>query len=113
MADKNESERVREARALRVLLRAVGDLVRLQILYKLARQEEMSVTALARTLRVSQPLVSWHLGILRRARLVNVRKEGRLVWHSLNREEWRSFLRRLDAWIGVEKTEGEDYVQER
>lgn len=107
MADKGEPERVREARALRVLLRSVGDLVRLQILHELARQGEMSVTALARTLRVSQPLVSWHLGILRRAHLVNVRKEGRLVWHSLNREEWRSFRRRLDAWIGDEGTKGE------
>ena len=51
-----------EARELRIYLRTVGDMVRLQILRQLAQNEEMGVTELARALRVSQPLLSFHLG---------------------------------------------------
>ena len=68
-----------ELRAIRVYLRALGDTVRLQLLHLLAAQGEMNVMDLAHTLRVSQPLVSWHLGVLRRADLVSVRRQGRQV----------------------------------
>jgi DNA-binding transcriptional ArsR family regulator len=88
-----------EARELSALLRAVGDPVRLQVLRQLARNEEMSVNALVQAVRVSQPLLSWHLGVLRRSGLVDMRKEGRLVWYSLNRQAMRSFDERLHMWI--------------
>ena len=89
-----------EARELRAYLRAVGDLVRLQILRFLAQNGEMGVTELAQTLRVSQPLLSWHLGVLKRVGLVTVRREGRLVWYALDRQTLHTFGRRLDQWLG-------------
>ena len=67
------SDELVEARELRVYLRAIGDLARLQIVRQLAQNGEMGVTELARALRVSQPLLSFHLGVLRRVRLVAVR----------------------------------------
>ncbi len=88
-----------EARELSALLRAVGDPVRLQVLRQLARNAEMSVNALVRAVRVSQPLLSWHLGVLRRSGLVEMRKEGRLVWYSLNHQALRSFDKRFHTWI--------------
>ena len=88
-----------EARELSALLRAVGDPVRLQVLRQLARNEEMSVNALVQAVRVSQPLISWHLGVLRRSGLVDMRKEGRLVWYSLNHQALRSFDERFHTWI--------------
>lgn len=36
---------------------------------------------------VSQPTVSHHLAILREAGLVNVRREGRQIYYSLNQDE--------------------------
>ena len=92
-------QEVGEARELCALLRAVGDPVRLQVLRQLAQNEEMSVNALVQAVRVSQPLLSWHLGVLRRSGLVDMRKEGRLVWYSLNHQALSSFDERLHTWI--------------
>jgi len=91
-----------EARELKTILRAVGDTVRLQILHHLAQQDEMNVSELVVALRTSQPLLSWHLGVLRRLGLVSVRREGRLVWYSLDRASLEGFWERLDAWLSVD-----------
>jgi DNA-binding transcriptional ArsR family regulator len=47
----------------------------------------MTVTELAQTLRISQPLVSFHLRPLRLLDLVQVRRDGRLVHYSVNMPE--------------------------
>ena len=98
---QQRTQELGEARELSALLRAVGDPVRLQVLRQLAQNEEMSVTALVQAVRVSQPLLSWHLGVLRRSGLVEMRKEGRLVWYSLNHRALRSFDERLHDWVKV------------
>jgi ArsR family transcriptional regulator len=85
---------------MRAHLRALGGVVRLQVLHLLAGQGEMNVTDLARALRVSQPLVSWHLGVLRRVELVSMRRQGRQVWYSLNRTTLTAYRARLDDWLG-------------
>ena len=89
-----------QARELRVFLRTVGDTVRLQILRRLALNGEMSVTELAQALHISQPLLSWHLGVLRRIDLVSVRRDGRLVFYSLNLPVLRRLNERFAAWVG-------------
>lgn len=91
-----------EARELKAILRALGDTVRLQILHHLAQRDEMNVSELVVALRTSQPLLSWHLGVLRRLGLVSVRREGRLVWYSLDRAALDSFWARLDAWLSAD-----------
>jgi len=78
-------------------LRALGDEVRLNIVRVLAGQGEVNVTDLAATLVISQPLVSWHLGSLRRAGLVRKRRQGREVYISLDTSRYRAILRQLDA----------------
>src|SRR5262245_53790059 len=45
-------------------------------LYERLRRREHAVGDLAKALRVSQPAVSQHLRVLRRARLVRERREG-------------------------------------
>jgi DNA-binding transcriptional ArsR family regulator len=71
---------------LKGYFRALGDVGRLRILAQLAESGDLSVSELARQLRMSQPLVSWHLRTLRRAGLVRMQKIGRVVHCSLNRE---------------------------
>ena len=66
---------------------ALKDVLRLRILFTLAQRGEVTVTELSRLLRVSQPLVSFHLRPLRILKLVDVRRSGRAVYYSLNREE--------------------------
>lgn len=75
---------------------ALKDVLRLRILITLAESGEMTVTKLARALRVSQPLVSFHLNPLRLLELVQVRRVGREVYCSLNLSEIR---RRQDAFV--------------
>jgi DNA-binding transcriptional ArsR family regulator len=116
--DPASQERMRalaEARELRLFLVTAGDLVRLQVLRQLAQREEMSVTELVRAVRVSQPLLSWHLGVLKRMGLVCVRRDGRLVWYALNDPVLRSFCQRFALWIGMDAAfaaeEGEGHDQ--
>jgi DNA-binding transcriptional ArsR family regulator len=104
-AAQDRSRELTEARELRTLLKGVGDLVRLQILRELSRVDEMSVTELAQALHISQPLVSWHLGVLRRTQVVTIRREGRLVWYALHRDALRAFVERLEAWLGQSGTQ--------
>ena len=63
---------------------SLRDVLRLRILVALARNREMTVTELARDLRVSQPLVSFHLRPLRLTGLVQIRRAGREVYCSLS-----------------------------
>lgn len=64
--------------------RALADRKRLRLVQCLAAHPEVTVTRLGEELRLSQPLVSWHLRILRRAGIVQTRKAGRMVFCSLN-----------------------------
>lgn len=66
---------------------ALKDPLRLRILQALAGAGQLTVTDLVRVVRVSQPLVSWHLGRLRAAGLVHAERDGRACRYSVNREE--------------------------
>lgn len=90
---------------LKRTLRALGDVVRLHIVRVLGGCAEINVTDLAQVLAsegrpVSQPLVSWHLAMLRRAGLVRTRRVGRLVYCSLDRDRYAACLRGLSALVG-------------
>jgi DNA-binding transcriptional ArsR family regulator len=59
------------------VFRALADPTRRSIFEELTRQGEQTVHALTRHAGVSQPAVSKHLIVLKRARLVRRRREGR------------------------------------
>jgi ArsR family transcriptional regulator, arsenate/arsenite/antimonite-responsive transcriptional repressor len=63
---------------------ALGSGVRLRIVAELAERGEMGVSDLARSLRISQPLVSWHLSRLRHGGVIKQRQDGRLAFCSLD-----------------------------
>jgi ArsR family transcriptional regulator, arsenate/arsenite/antimonite-responsive transcriptional repressor len=79
------SECIMTERELKLLCRALGDVMRMRIIRQLADEREVSVTDLADRLIISQPLTSWHLRILRRAGIISTRKDGRQVYCSLDR----------------------------
>jgi ArsR family transcriptional regulator len=64
---------------------ALKDVVRLEMLSVLA-ERECTVNELAETLDRSQPLMSWHLRRLRAAGIVKIRRSGREVYCSLDRD---------------------------
>ena len=66
-----------DLRRLRTLYRALGDETRLRIIGLLAEIGPMPVNELSKRVVLSQPLISWHLRILRLAGLVDTERQGR------------------------------------
>jgi len=75
----NESGADRDLRRLRGLYRALGDETRLRIIGLLAELGPMPVNQLSAHVGLSQPLISWHLRILRLAGIIDTRRQGREV----------------------------------
>lgn len=88
-----------EVRDLKRLLHACADGTRLRILRLLADGSEMSVSDLTVSLRISQPLVSWHLRILRKSGLIVMRRIGRLALYRLHRPGWEHVKARMDQFL--------------
>jgi DNA-binding transcriptional ArsR family regulator len=88
--------------------RALGDRKRFRIAQYLALHEEVTVTQLGAELRLSQPLISWHLRILRRSAIVKTRRTGRQVLCSLNRRALLAYQARVNETFGLERTEQEN-----
>jgi DNA-binding transcriptional ArsR family regulator len=82
---------------LKMMLRALADEARLNIVHHLAGLGEVNVTEICRALNISQPLVSWHLAMLRRAGLVRRRRRGRQAYCSLDRARFQ----RCQEWLGT------------
>ena len=66
-------------RRLRDLHRALGDMTRLRIIAVLAEFGPMPVNELSSRVVLSQPLISWHLRILRLAGFIEAERHGREV----------------------------------
>ncbi len=64
------------------VLKAMADPMRLRILHSL-HEGELSVTSIIETVGGSQANVSRHLAVLRRAGLVDVRREGLNAFYSI------------------------------
>lgn len=65
------------------LFKALGDYTRVRILYALSINE-LCVCALAEVLDMSQSAISHQLRLLRAAKLVRYRKEGKNVFYALD-----------------------------
>jgi ArsR family transcriptional regulator len=66
---------------------------RLKIVERLAAAAEVRVSELAEFCKVSQPRMSWHLRILRRAQVIRTRRTGREVFCRLDRDAIAAHLR--------------------
>ncbi len=87
-------------RSLATELRALASVLRLKILAALADGEH-NVTDLSQQLRVSQPLLSWHLNELRLAGFVEAERAGREVRYRLNPALFRQLTQDLEALLGL------------
>jgi len=97
--------------------KALASRSRLRILSLLAARS-LCVNALARSLGISQPAVSQHLEVLRRARLVVGERAGTMVHYRLDREQMRLveastslLLRRSPDVVHACSREASDAVQ--
>jgi DNA-binding transcriptional ArsR family regulator len=91
-----------ELRTLRIVHKALADVNRLRIVQRLA-EGEASVSELIERIGLSQPLVSWHLGRLRVAGLIQTRRVGRETVSRLLPEAFRSFAEYERQVLGLEQ----------
>jgi len=89
-----------DLRELRVLYKALADVNRLRIVRRLA-VADATVTELIDDVGLSQPLVSWHIGRLRAAGLVETRRSGRETVCRLRPETFEAFVARQRSVLGL------------
>ena len=73
------------------LFSVFGDSTRIKILWALF-EEEMCVCAIAELLKMTQSAISHQLKLLRHAKLVNCRREGKTVFYFLADDHVRSII---------------------
>ncbi len=66
------------------VFKVLGDPTRIKLLSLLIGKDELTVSAIAAALNMGQSAISHQLRVLRAARLVKFRKEGKEVWYSLD-----------------------------
>ena len=76
------ASRQRQMESLAGLFKILGDPTRLKIIGAMIKGE-LNVTRICRKLKMSQPTVSRHLGILRMSNLVATRRNGKEIYYSL------------------------------
>jgi DNA-binding transcriptional ArsR family regulator len=78
--------------------KALAHLTRLQIFFFLVRAgKEMSVGEIQAEVEIPGPTLSHHLDLLRRAGLVESRKEERYIYYSVQRDAVTALVRLLTA----------------
>jgi DNA-binding transcriptional ArsR family regulator len=95
-----------DLRAVRLVHKALADVNRLRIVRRLA-SGEASVSELIEHVGLSQPLVSWHLGRLRLAGLVESRRSGRETVIRLLPEAFHRFAVYERRVLGLADSNGE------
>lgn len=87
MIDGNES-----LLKLAELFKTLGDPTRLKIV-EILLENEMCVNHIAETMGMGQSAISHQLRVLRQARLVTYRKEGKTAYYSLNDDHVEGLVR--------------------
>ena len=78
--------------------KALAHLTRLQIFFVLVKAgKEMSVGEIQEAVEIPGPTLSHHLDVLRRAGLVESRREERYIYYSVQREQVTTLVRLLTA----------------
>ena len=90
-----------DARQIAETFKILGDPTRVKILHALSRRE-LCVCDISAIVAMGQSAVSHQLRLLRGARLVKYRKEGKMVWYSLD-----------DIHISLLLAQGVEHIQHK
>ncbi len=97
----------KELRRLTRGFQALHSVLRLRILAALAERES-NVRDLEDVLRVSQPLISWHLTQLRQAGFVTAERVGREVRYQLQPAAFQELVCTIEALLGISLSDGRE-----
>ena len=79
--------------------RALADPRRMELLERIAADEEVGCTTLAGESCVSQPTISHHLKELTTAGLVQPRREAKFCFYRVDRKVWNGYLAEMQRRI--------------
>jgi ArsR family transcriptional regulator, lead/cadmium/zinc/bismuth-responsive transcriptional repressor len=91
-----------ELQAMEAFFKVLGDSTRIRILHALLAGE-LCVGDLSETLDMGLSAVSHQLAVLKAARLVAHRRDGKLIYYSLNDEHVTSLLESMRTHLAEEK----------
>jgi DNA-binding transcriptional ArsR family regulator len=86
------------------VFRALGDPIRADVMSRIITSDEVACTSLEETLTISKSTISYHMKILYRAGLIDIRKSGRNYFYSARREAIEASLPGLLAWLTPEQS---------
>jgi Predicted transcriptional regulators len=87
---------------LEELFKALGNVNRLMLIYKLAsgEMEKVSVTEMAKIMGLTQPAASQHLKILKTAKILNATKQGNYIYYTFNKSALINHKEKIDFLFG-------------
>lgn len=97
--DEDKVKRVQESfetvdfQQISLLFKALSDPNRLKVVYALVQEEEVCVCDIANILNSTMATASHHLRLLRNMGLAKQRKEGKLVFYSIDHDQLRDLVR--------------------
>lgn len=84
------------------IFRALGDETRQDIL-EMLEEHERNVNEICRLFEnMTQPTISHHLQILKRCDLVRTRREGKMIYYSINKKALRNGLEEYIAQFDIQ-----------
>lgn len=84
--------RITEADGVAPLFKALADDTRSKIIYALSLEDELCVCDVAAVIGISMATASHHLRLLRNMGLAKYRKEGKMVYYSLDDDHVRMLI---------------------
>ncbi len=87
---------------------ALANPVRLDIMSRIASVQELGCTTLEMDLPISKSTISYHMRILYRAGLVDIRKEGRWYFYQVRKNELDDQIPGLQEWLATRSFSSED-----
>ena len=66
------------------LLKSIGHPIRIKIIIYLSQYQHVTVTKISNDLSVQQPIMSLHLSVLRKQKVIMVKKDGKKSLYSIS-----------------------------
>lgn len=77
------------------LLRALADKTRQEIIMLFVHEKELCANDIAKKFTLSRPTISHHLNLMKRAKILNSRKDGKEIFFSINKDYVIYFLKSM------------------
>jgi DNA-binding transcriptional ArsR family regulator len=92
----------RQIPAVSQFFKTLGDATRLRILLELVEKEQ-NVSMLCKKLKIAQPTVSHHLGLLRMGGVVAARRSGKAIFYSIQPKQGKALRAILENGAAIYK----------